>query len=222
MQNIPACIRTRFFNNTTLINRILNQPYNTGSFGFFHQIIPEIKGFLEQRKMQKKTEQLNGHFIVCGYGRMGAQVARELRREHKPLVVIDRSDEVVHEAIAAGHLALQGDAENDIVLRAAGVERAYGLVAVLDTDAANLMVTVSARALNENLCIIARTNSEENDAKLIAAGAHRVLFPHGLGGRRMAQMAIRPTVASVTPPDTSTRGFRIACSRQKDPIRRTT
>lgn len=158
-------------------------------------IAGELKGFLEQRKMQNKIRQLNGHFIVCGYGRMGAQVARELLREHKPLVVIDRSDEVVHEAIAAGHLALQGDAENDVVLRAAGVERAYGLVAVLDTDAANLMVTVSARALNENLYIITRTNSEENDAKLTAAGAHRVLFPHGLGGRRMAQMAIRPTVA---------------------------
>ncbi len=175
--------------------------FGVGAFTYFatavanYLIAGEIKGFLEQRKMQKKTEQLNEHFIVCGYGRMGEQVARELRREHKPLVVIDRSDEVVHEAIAAGYLALQGDSENDVVLRAAGVERAYGLVAVLDTDAANLMVTVSARALNENLYIITRTNSEENDAKLTAAGAHRVLFPHGLGGRRMAQMAIRPTVA---------------------------
>ncbi|MBU0616170.1 MAG: potassium channel protein [Planctomycetes bacterium] len=158
-------------------------------------IAGEIKGFLEQRKMQDKIKQLSGHFIVCGYGRMGEQVARELRREHKPLVVIERSEETVQEAIAAGHLALQGDAENDHVLRATGVERAYGLVAVLDTDAANLMVTLSARTLNENLYIIARTNNEENDAKLIAAGAHRVLFPHGLGGRRMAQMAIRPTVA---------------------------
>jgi voltage-gated potassium channel len=158
-------------------------------------IAGELKGFLEKRKMQNKIEQLSGHFIVCGYGRMGEQVARELRRERKPLVVIDRSDEAVQEATAAGHLALQGDAENDDMLRAAGVERAYGLVAVLDTDAANLMVTLSARTLNEKVCIIARINSEENDAKLIAAGAHRVLFPHGLGGRRMAQMAIRPTVA---------------------------
>lgn len=82
-----------------------------------------------------------------------------------------------------------------VLIGAVGVERASGLVTVLDTDAANLMVTVSARALNEKLFIIARTNSEVNESKLIAAGAHRVLFPHGLGGRRMAQMALRPNVA---------------------------
>jgi voltage-gated potassium channel len=158
-------------------------------------IAGEVKGFLERRKMQNKIEQLSGHFIVCGFGRMGEQVARELRREHQPLVVIERSEEVVQRAVTAGYLALQGDAENDNVLRRAGVERARGLVAVLDTDAANLMVTLSTRTLNENVHIIARVNSEQNNAKLIAAGAHRVLFPHGLGGRRMAQMAIRPTVA---------------------------
>jgi voltage-gated potassium channel len=175
--------------------------FGVGAFTYFatsvanYLIAGEIKGFLEQRKMQNKIQQLSGHFIVCGYGRMGEQVARELRRERKALVVIERSEETAQKAIADGFLALPGDAENDNVLRSTGVQRAYGLVAVLDTDAANLMVTVSARALNEKLYIIARTNTEENDAKLIAAGAHRVLFPHGLGGRRMAQMAIRPTVA---------------------------
>jgi voltage-gated potassium channel len=175
--------------------------FGVGAFTYFatsvanYLIAGEIKGFREQRKMHNKIQQLSGHFIVCGYGRMGAQVARELRRERKALVVIERSEEAVKEAIDDGFLAMQGDAENDDVLRTTGVERACGLVAVLDTDAANLMVTVSARALNEGLYIISRTNSEENDAKLIAAGAHRVLFPHGLGGRRMAQMALRPTVA---------------------------
>ncbi|MFQ5807320.1 MAG: potassium channel family protein [Phycisphaerae bacterium] len=157
-------------------------------------IAGEIKGFLEQRKMQNKIKQLSGHFIVCGYGRMGEQVAREFQREKKPLVVVERSEEVVADAIRAGHLAMQGDAQNDEVLRAVGVERARGLVAVLDSDAANLMVTLSARAMNERLFIVARTNSEMSESKLIAAGANRVLFPHGLGGRRIAQMALRPNV----------------------------
>ena len=171
-----------------------------GAFTYFattvanYLIAGEIKGFLERRKMENKIEQLRDHFIVCGYGRMGAQVAREFRREQKGLVVIEQSDEIAGRAIQAGHLTLVGNAENDEVLRAAGVERAGGLVAVLDTDADNLMVTLSARAMNEKLFIVARTNSEMSESKLINAGANRVLFPHGLGGRRIAQMALRPNV----------------------------
>ena len=174
--------------------------FGVGAFTYFvttaanYLIAGELKGFLEQRKMKSKIEEVSGHFIVCGYGRMGEQVAREFQREKKPLVVIERSDEIVAEAIRAGHLTMQGDAENDEVLREAGVERARGLVAVLDEDAANLMVTVSARALNQDLFIVVRTNSEMSQSKMIAAGANRVLFPHGLGGRRIAQMALRPNV----------------------------
>jgi len=174
--------------------------FGVGAFTYFatsvanYLIAGEIKGFLERRKMQNKIEQLSDHFIICGYGRMGEQVAREFRREKQPLVVVERSEEIVAAAIQAGHLARQGNAENDEVLRAAGIERARGLVAVLDSDAANLMVTLSARALNEKLFIVARTNSEMSQSKLIAAGADRVLFPHGLGGRRIAQMALRPNV----------------------------
>lgn len=174
--------------------------FGVGAFTYFvttvanYLIAGEIKGFLDQRKMQNKIEQLENHFIVCGYGRMGQQVAREFQREKQSLVVIDRSEQVVKVAIHAGHLTMQGDAENDEVLRAAGVKRARGLVSVLDSDADNLMVTVSARALNEKLFIVARTNSEMSESKLVAAGANRVLFPHGLGGRRIAQMALRPNV----------------------------
>jgi voltage-gated potassium channel len=158
-------------------------------------IAGEIKGFLDRRRMQKQIEQLTDHFIVCGYGRMGEQVVREIRREDKPLVIVEKLEAAVDRAAAAGHLVLQGDAEDDNILKVAGVQRAKALVAVLDEDADNLMVIVSARALNEKLYIIARTNREINSHKMIAAGAHRVLFPHALGGRRMAQMAMRPTVA---------------------------
>jgi voltage-gated potassium channel len=174
--------------------------FGVGAFTYFattvadYLIAGELRGFLEKRKMQKRTEQLSQHFIVCGYGRMGAQVAREFRREKEPLVVVENSEDAATSAIQAGYLTLQGDAGNDEVLRSAGIERARGLVAVLDSDAANLLVTLSARALNEKLFIVARTNSEMSESKLIAAGADRVLFPHGLGGRRIAQMALRPNV----------------------------
>ena len=171
-----------------------------GAFTYFattvanYLIAGEIKGFLTRRKMEQRIRQLSDHFVICGYGRMGQQVAREFKRENQPLVVVEDAEDVVAQAIQAGHLALQGDAQNDEVLRSAGVERARGLVAVLDTDAANLMVTLSARGLSDKLFIVARTNSEMSQSKLIAAGADRVLFPHGLGGRRIAQMALRPNV----------------------------
>jgi len=157
-------------------------------------IAGEIKGFLTRRKMEQQIRQLDNHFIVCGYGRMGTEVAREFRRQSQPLVVIEQDRAAADRAVQAGHLTLHGDAQNDEVLRTAGVQRARGLVAVLDTDAANLMVTLSARTLSEKLFIVSRVNSEASESKLIAAGANRVLFPHGLGGRRIAQMALRPNV----------------------------
>lgn len=174
--------------------------FGVGSFTYLattvanYFVAGEIKGLLEQRKMYNKIAQLDQHFIVCGYGRMGVQVARDFQREDQSLVVIERDEKTARSAIDDGCLVLQGDAENDEILKSAGVERARGLVAVLDTDADNLMVTLSARSMNDKLFIVARTNSEGNERKLVVAGANRVLFPYGLGGRRMAQMAIRPNV----------------------------
>ncbi len=174
--------------------------FGVGAFTYFatsvanYFIAGEIRGLLEQRKMRKEIDQLSDHFIVCGYGRMGQQVAREFQREHRPLVVIDSSESAYHLAVEHGLLAIQGDAEDDEVLKSAGVERARGLVAVLEHDASNLLVTLSARAMNPEIFIGVRTQEEANTSKFYAAGANRVLFPHGLGGRRIAQMAIRPHV----------------------------
>ncbi len=171
-----------------------------GSFTYFattianYFIAGEIKGLLELRKMRAQIKDLQDHFVVCGYGRMGQQVAREFRRENRPLVIVDSDEQAVHAATREGYLAICGDAEDDAVLKSAGVERARGLVAVLDSDAGNLMVTLSARNLNDKLFIVTRSNNEANISKFVAAGADRVLFPHGLGGRRIAQMAIRPHV----------------------------
>ncbi len=157
-------------------------------------IAGELQGLWSQRRMEKKIAQLSGHFIVCSYGRMGSQVADEFNREDQPVVIVDHTEAPFRRALHDGYLAVQGDAGNDDVLRQAGIERARGLVSCLDDDAGNLMVVLSARALNEKLLIVSRTNRHETTSKLIAAGANRVLWPYGLGGRRMAQMALRPSV----------------------------
>lgn len=157
-------------------------------------IAGELHGVLDRKRMEKQIERISDHFIVCGFGRMGAQVARELRREQRELVVVDQNHDAVTAARAAGFPALVGDAEEDAVLKQVGVERAAGLVACVDSDASNVMVTISARALNEKLFIVARANGENAQSKLVSAGANRVLWPQGLGGRRIAQMAIRPNV----------------------------
>ena len=171
-----------------------------GAFTYFatsvanYLIAGELKGYLELRKMRNKIEQLSDHFIVCGFGRMGIQVARDFKRERQPLVVVDKSEDAVSRAAELGYLAALGDAGDDNVLRQAGIERARGLITVIDDDATNLMVVLTARALNDKLFIVARANAEMTDSKLVAAGANRVLWPYGLGGRRMAQMALRPNV----------------------------
>lgn len=157
-------------------------------------IAGELQGMLGRKRMQKQIDQLEQHYIVCGCGRMGLQVAREFRREKKPLVILDLDQAKVDLAIADGYLAYVGDAGDDDMLRMTGVERAKGLVTAMDSDATNLMVVLSARALNQDLFIVSRMNVESSESKLIRAGANRVLTPYGIGGRRMAQLAVRPNV----------------------------
>jgi voltage-gated potassium channel len=157
-------------------------------------IAGELRGQLEERRMKRHIASLKGHFIVCGFGRVGYQVCAEFKREGHPLVVVDDNAPSIERAKAQGYLVIDGDAGNDEVLRQAGIERARGLVAAVDSDAANLLVVLSARSLNPNLDIVARANFEETETKLLQAGANRVISPYSLGGRRMAQMLIRADV----------------------------
>jgi voltage-gated potassium channel len=157
-------------------------------------ITGEIRDLMGMRRMTRRIEETSDHFIVCGYGRMGREVAREFHREKKPVVVIDRDAQIVKHALDDGHMVLHGDAESDEVLKGVGVARARGLVSAMDDDAVNLMVVLSARVLNPDLFIVSRMNVPTSESKLITAGANRVLSPYGIGGRRMAQMAVRPNV----------------------------
>ncbi|MBA2719151.1 MAG: potassium channel protein [Chloroflexi bacterium] len=168
-----------------------------GSIGIVAEavIAEATSGRREARRMAEAVEALHGHYILCGYGRVGSTVARELVHAGQQLVVIDILAESLDRAGHDGHLVVQGDATSDDTLRLAGIERARGLVTSIDSDANNVYVTLSARALNANLFVVGRANAEGAAAKLAQAGADRVVSPYTMAGRRMAELAIRPRVA---------------------------
>ena len=163
-----------------------------------------IWGYFGRRRMQASIGKLGRHYILCGYGRVGRQVAREFARDGVPFVVVDQDPEVIEECVREGYLALPGEASDDDVLEEAGVRRARGLVAAVDSDADNVFVVLSARKLNPRLNIVARASSDESAAKLEMAGANRTLSPYAVGGRRLASLATQPLIVDFL--DIVTRG----------------
>ena len=144
--------------------------------------------------MNSRLAGLNHHFILCGFGRVGREVARTFRRESVRFIVIDSSPRTIIEAEALGYLYVQGDASEDEILLSAGIKRARGLIAAATSDADNVFISLSARGLNRDLLVVARATTIENEDKLLRAGADRVISPHTLAGRRMALSALRPLV----------------------------
>jgi voltage-gated potassium channel len=144
--------------------------------------------------MKGGIDRMSGHTIVCGYGRVGSTVARELRRAGREVVVLDVYPDSVERARQDGYPVVEGDATDDAVLRAAGIERAGSLVASIDSDANNVYVVLSARTLNPGLFIVGRAAVPSAEAKLAHAGADRIVSPYTMAGRRIAELATRPAV----------------------------
>lgn len=163
-----------------------------------------IRGYFGRRRMEAAINKLNGHYILCGYGRFGRQVAREFANDGVPFVVVEQNPETVEECVEEGFLVLLGEASDDDMLEAAGVRWARGLVAAVNSDADNVFVVLSARKLNPKLHIVARASSDESAAKLEIAGADRTLSPYAVGGRRLASLATQPLVVDFL--DVVTRG----------------
>ena len=141
-------------------------------------------------------ERLRDHYIICGFGRVGRRVAEEFREAGAPFVVLDFSESAKEAAAEENVLFVEGDATKDDDLREAGVERARGLVAASDDDADNLYITLSARAANPGLLIVARASNEDAGAKLQLAGADRVVQPYTAAGRVMANLVLKPQVTA--------------------------
>ncbi|HQD35848.1 MAG TPA: potassium channel protein [Thermodesulfovibrio thiophilus] len=152
----------------------------------------EIKEVFKKRKMKKKIEELSGHYIVCGYGRMGSIIVKELMASNVKVVVIEKNKSNLPESDI--FIYVEGDATNDEILKNAGIEKADGLLTVLPSDAENLYVVLSARELNPNLLIVARAINKEAEHKLKRAGANKVVSPYFIGGLKIAHTVLRPNV----------------------------
>ena len=157
----------------------------------FNMLLFEGK-FFQERKMQKKISQLENHYIICGFGRMGTKIAQELYKRKTPFVILEK--ELENPEQLRSYQYISGDATEDENLINAGIKKARGLVSVLSTDIANTFTTLSARGLNPSLKIIARAEEESSKEKLLKAGADRVVLPYEIGGYRITQALLRPTV----------------------------
>lgn len=152
-----------------------------------------LEAAFEERRMRRRVARMQNHFIVCGFGRVGREIAREFAEENMPVVVIDSDEPSLGRAAAEGFVVVHGDAADVETLKTAGIEKARGLVTAVDSDAANIYVTLSARVLRPEIFIVARANAGDAEPKLRLAGANRVVSPYTIGGRRLASLAMRPT-----------------------------
>jgi len=154
----------------------------------------ELQDRSGKRRTKRMIDQLHDHFIVCGYGRVGRNASYEFQRSNIPFLVIDRNEQRVAKAAAAGMLAIVADATQDASLREAGVLRAKGLIAALPSDAENLFIILSAKTLNPKLTVVTRASEEEAEEKLRRAGADTVFTPYAMTGRQLADSLLRPHV----------------------------
>jgi voltage-gated potassium channel len=165
-----------------------------------------LESILGRRRMKEKISKLKNHIIVCGFGRVGKEVSRVFRDEVVDFVVVDNSKEATAEAAANGYLYVEGNASSDEVLKEAGILQARGLVAAAGSDADNVFITLSARGLRPDIFITARASAHESEFKLKRAGADRTIYPHVLGGRRLAMLALRPLVVDFVDTALESRG----------------
>lgn len=145
-----------------------------------------------KRRVERIVSELRDHYIICGYGRMGQQIVKDFRMHNVPHVVVEHNKEQIPKLIEQDVPYVEGNASEDNVLKAAGIERAKGLIAVTATDEENVFIVLTARGLNQNLFIVARSILLENEDKLRRAGADRVVSPYVLGGRRISSAVINP------------------------------
>ena len=147
-----------------------------------------------KNKMKKRISKLKNHYIICGYGRMGAVIAKELKEKNQKFLIIENNEQKVDVIRDSGMLCLQGDATSEDTLLSAQIDKASGVAVVLDTDQDNLFVTMSIKTIFPDIFLLSRCAREDNQTKLIRAGANKVINPYVSGGHRMAEILIKPQV----------------------------
>ncbi|MFZ5995327.1 MAG: potassium channel family protein [Thermodesulfobacteriota bacterium] len=165
-------------------------------FGTITQIMVEgqFRRLLGRRKLGKQLAALKDHYIICGYGRIGQIISREIAKKPLPLVIIENNPDLIKTIEEQGHLFIEGDATREDTLLKANIQKAKGLVATVSSDADNVYIILTARGLNPGLYIMARVVDEKAERNLLQAGANRVISPYHIGARKMAQAILRPAV----------------------------
>ncbi len=191
----PLSQAGRIFNSALIVSGVTVVFISLGILGDL-LIQLELGNYFGQRKAMRKIERISDHYIVCGLGRVGRGVVRELKRHGAPSIAVDQSEERAAWARQQGLPTLIADATSDETLEQAAVRRAKGLVAAIGTDAENVYVTLTARGLNPDMLIAARATNEDAAQKLMRAGAQTVFTPYAFIGRRLAQALLRPHALS--------------------------
>ena len=165
---------------------------------------------LQRRRLTHMLDIIRDHFIICGYGRIGAIVTDQFQRQNIRFVIVERDMARARAALNQGMLVVEADATREDVLKEAGIDRARGLIAALGTDADNVYTVLSARVLNPHLFIVGRAEGEDSVIKLERAGASRVISPYQIGAMQMAQTALRPTVVDFVALATNAENFELS------------
>lgn len=154
----------------------------------------QLRKILGRKKLESRINKLKDHYIVCGSGRIGHLICRELQARPVPFVVVEKDPHHIERLERDGYLYVEGDATDEEALLAAGIAHAKGLITAVTSDTDNVYITLTARGLNPNLFILARAGEEGSEKKLMRAGASKVISPYTIGAARMAQAILRPSV----------------------------
>lgn len=155
----------------------------------------ELAAFLGVRRMKGRIESLTDHYILCGYGRVGSEIAHEFAHRNVPFVIVENNPSTIAEAQKQGYLIVEGDATSDAALQEAGIDRAQGLLAASDSDSGNTFIVLTAKTLRPDLYVVSRAGRTESESRMQRAGADRVFSPYIIAGRQMAHSALQPVVA---------------------------
>ncbi|MCG6918458.1 MAG: potassium channel protein [Deltaproteobacteria bacterium] len=190
----PVSAQGRILTMTVLISGLGVMGYLVGTLT--HILVEgQLLRIMGRKKLERQIQKLKNHIIICGYGRVGRIICGEIQRSKPtPLVVVENDSTVTAKIEEEGHLYLLGDATEEECLLKAGIGNAKGLATALDSEADNVYITLTAKGLNPNLFIIARAGRIGSEKKLLQAGANHVVSPHQIGGYRMAQALLRPSV----------------------------
>lgn len=190
---LPLSDAGRLFTIVLLFLGVGTLAYSVGALVEF-VLAGKLGGQFASRRMHAALDAMENHTIICGYGRVGRSSALSLQQNGRPLVIIDKDEDQVATARADGHLVIHGDASKDETLHEAGITRAGGLIVCAGDDTLNLFVVLSARFINPELFIVARSSGADNETKMRQAGANRVVSPYQIGGHHIANIMVRPHV----------------------------